>query len=219
MRRKRSGFEEEHHLPPYGPARGMLKGLELMRRTSPSRVDGDFLHAHRVAPGNEYKVAGALRFLGLIDEVGRPTEKSRFLKTRGARYTLALQEMVHTAYRGLFSHLSTEGATREDIYNYFVTEERMGVEMAAKAARFFLALCRLAQIDLGPSVSSGPKARRTKERERRRPRTGGKTPPPYPTDLPLVLAITPEMAEMDVERLTELLRKMRTALRQVLSQG
>ena len=72
-------------------ARGMLQALNLLRRTTPSRIDSDFLRINKIAPGNEYKVVGALRFLGLIDEDGKPTEGSRLLKTKGTTYTQALQ--------------------------------------------------------------------------------------------------------------------------------
>ena len=115
--------------PPYGPATGMMQGIALLRRTAPARVDTDFLRSHGVAPGNEYKVVGALRFLGIIDEKGHPTDRSRLLKTRGAAATLALQDIVRGAYRGLFSRFSPREATRDAIHNYFITELGLGAEM------------------------------------------------------------------------------------------
>ena len=81
-------------IPPYGPTKGTIQALQMLRRTTPSRIDSDYLRVNKVAPGNEYKVVGALKFLGLIDEEGRPTESSRLLKTKGATYTLALQDIV-----------------------------------------------------------------------------------------------------------------------------
>jgi hypothetical protein len=161
-----------------------------MRRATPAKVDGDFLRANRIAPGNEYKVVGALRFLGLINEDGRPTEKSRLLKTMGTTFTSALQEIIRSAYSGLFQHLD---------------------EMAAKASRFFITLCHMAQIELTPTVAPHPVGRKT----------GGDSPHQGKSEaqargnsatLPLFLALTPEVAEMDVEHLTELFRKLRLAL-------
>lgn len=207
-------------LPPYGPTSGMIQALQLMRKTTPQRVDSDFLRSNRIAPGNEYKVVGALKFLGVLDADGHPTEKSRLLKTRGATYTLALQEIVRSAYRGLFSSLRGKDATRENIYNYFVTEGELGAEMAAKATRFFIQLCRLAAIEIAPEVQAA-----RGERKRRSPRPR-KKPPPRPATqpraaepvFPLVFALTPEMADMDQEKLTELFRKMRTAFRESLAE-
>jgi hypothetical protein len=213
-------------IPPYGPARGMLQALNLLRRTTPSRIDSDYLRINKIAPGNEYKVVGALRFLGLIDEDGKPTESSRLLKTKGTTYTHALQEIVRKAYSGVFHGLRSSGITREGIYNYFVTEGGMGAEMANKATRFLIKLCRMAEIELAPeSPREGSRGRRRgktqpqhyikaqgehggRDFDMQSPNQVGSAP------FPMVLALTPETAAMSVEQLTELFRKMRIALEQ-----
>ncbi len=221
-----SDLEGRGLIPPYGPSRGMLQALHLLRRTTPPRIDSDYLRVNKIAPGNEYKVVGALRFLNLIDDEGRPTDNSRLLKTKGATYTLALQEIVKKAYSGVFRGLKPTEITREGIYNYFVTEGGMGAEMATKAARFLVKLCRLAEIELAPespgTASRGKRRAKTQPQPYSRPQAGV-APADYvlqsPTPVilsqfPMVLALTPEMASMSVEQLTELFRKMRLALEQ-----
>ncbi len=209
---------------PYGPVKGILQGLELLQRTSPQKVDGDFLRGHRVAPGNEYKVVGALKFLGVIDEYGRPTPRAQSLKAKGPAFTLALQELVRESYRALLAEVSLREATKEQIYNYFILRERMGAEMTNKATRFFLELCRQAQMELSPALAQRrgrPSLKRPSDRGRRvtgqGPQAGRgvrrqRPQPSTDAPLPLVFAITPELARMDEEELTELFRKMRTAL-------
>lgn len=212
-------------IPPYGPARGMLQALHLLRRTTPPRIDSDFLRVNKIAPGNEYKVVGALRFLGLIDEDGKPTEESRLLKTKGTTYTQALQDIVRKAYSGVFHGLGSDGITREKIYNYFVTEGGLGAEMATKATRFLVKLCRMAEIELAPELPRG--ASRGKRKAKAQPQyyiksqaePGGRdfdlqSPAVVSAQFPMVLALTPEMASMSVEQLTKLFRKMRVALEQ-----
>jgi hypothetical protein len=205
--------------PPYGPTTGTIQALQLMRKATPPKVDGDFLRAHKIAPGNEYKVVGALRFLGLIDDNGTPMEKSRLLKTMGSTFTLALQEIVRSAYRELFHYLDVKKASREDVYNYFITESKLGTEMAAKAARFFITLCRMAQIELGNDAQDSSRAARgkgaTNSRRRANSENGAQPKDNTPT-IPLLLTLTPEMAKMDTDQLTELFRKLRTALNQSL---
>jgi hypothetical protein len=98
---------------------------------------------------------GALRYLDLIDEDGKPTDNSRLLKTKGATYTLALQEIVRKAYAGVFRGHKPNEITREGVYNYFVTEGGLGAEMATKATRFLVKLCRMAEIELAPELSRG----------------------------------------------------------------
>jgi hypothetical protein len=212
-------------IPPYGPARGMLQALHLLRRTTPPRIDSDFLRVNKIAPGNEYKVVGALRFLGLIDEDGKPTEGSRLLKTKGTTYIQALQDIVRKAYSGVFHGLQSDGVTREKIYNYFVTEGGLGAEMATKATRFLVKLCRMAEIELAPELPRG--ASRGKRKAKAQPQyyiksqaePGGRdfdlqSPAVVSAQFPMVLALTPEMASMSVEQLTKLFRKMRVALEQ-----
>ena len=214
-------------IPPYGPSRGMLQALHLLKRTTPSRIDSDYLRLNKIAPGNEYKVVGALRFLDLIDDDGRPTDNSRLLKTKGATYTLALQELVRKAYSGIFRKIRPNEITREGIYNYFVTDGGLGAEMANKATRFLIKLCRMAEIELAPESPTGAPRGRKRGKAQPHPYARPQAEPAVKglelqspaqvvgsPQFPMVLALTPEMASMSVEQLTELFRKMRLALEQ-----
>jgi len=211
-------------VPPYGPTRGTIQALQLLRRTTPTRIDSDYLRVNRVAPGNEYKVVGALRYLGLIDDEGRPTESSRLLKTKGATYTLALQDIVRNGYAGIFQKMRPKEITRDGIYNYFVTESGLGSEMATKATRFLIKLCRLAEIELAPDTTQTPAGGKRRPRSQRQTfqqykQESGQselTVTPSPS-FPFVLALTPETAAMNVEELTDLFRKMRVAFEQSLA--
>jgi len=208
--------------PPYGPTEGMLQGIELMHRLSPTKVDAKLLKNNGVAPNNEYKVVGALKYLNIIDEDGRPTEKSRLLKTRGPSYLLALQDIVKTAYRDLFDQLDMRNATKDQIHNYFVTDLSMGIEMAAKASRFFISLCQQADLSINPdllasrdsSTSDKRKAGTTvKKRTATRKRETLADSPPFDLSHTFVLAITPETANMELDELTALFKKIRRAMK------
>ncbi|MFO8101028.1 MAG: DUF5343 domain-containing protein [Dehalococcoidia bacterium] len=196
---------------PYGPTKGMLQALQLMRKSTPPRIDGNFLRLNKVAPGNEYKVIGALRFLGVIDDEGKPTEKSRLLKTKGQVFNNALQEIVKEAYRDVFEMMNGNGCTHDDMFNYFVTKHDLGPEMAAKTTRFFLQLCQMAEIDLGirgkekqAPVKKSPNGRQKQDK--------GPFLQVQGPGFPLLLALTPEMAAMDTEELAGFFRKLKTAL-------
>lgn len=199
---------------PYGPTSGMLQALQLMRKSTPARIDGNFLRVNRIAPGNEYKVVGALRFLGVINDEGRPTEKSRRLKTKGVAFISGLQELVREAYANLFQYLNGNGFSQEDIYNYFVTEEGLGTEMAAKTTRFFIHLCRMAEIELGfnkkrvssESNKTGVSNRKQAAQNQTVTQLGSLN------GFPLILALTPETASMDTNELTEFFKKLKVAI-------
>jgi hypothetical protein len=167
---------------------------------------------------------GALRFLGLIDDDGRPTDSSRLLKTKGPTYTLALQDIVRNAYSGVFHKLKPKEITRDGIYNHFVTEGGLGAEMATKATRFLIRLCRLAEIEIIPDAAQpSPRAKRRTRSQRQiyhQPQAEsatGDNGQMILSPFPFVLALTPEMAQMNVDQLTDLFRKLRTALEQSLT--
>ncbi len=199
---------------PYGPTKGMMQALQLMRKSTPAKVDGNFLRLNKIAPGNEYKVIGALRFLGIIDEDGKPTDKSRLLKTKGAPFTTALQDIIRTAYKDLFHRFNGSKYSHEDVYNHFVTEHYLGAEMAAKTTRFFIQLCQLAEIDLGfngnGKTSNGSARSLNGGRKQEPGQIQIQTGPP--NQLPLILALTPEMAAMDTDQLAQFFKKLKTAL-------
>jgi len=213
--------------PPYGPTQGTIEALQLLQKQSPARVDESFLRAQRIAPGNEYKVVGALRFLGLIGDDGRPTEKAHLLKTRGGAFTLNLQDIVREAYADLFKEIRPRDATREAVYNHFVTRVRLGGEMAIKATRFFQSLCRWAGIAVpedtpvrrgaavtgaGGAVLERPRTPRVSRKKAVVAAPGASAPVALEgLGLPFMLAITPETARLGEDELADLFRKIRRA--------
>ncbi len=204
---------------PYGPTRGMLQALHLMRKSTPSKVDGNLLRLKQIAPGNEYKVVGALKFLGIIDDEGRPTEKSRLLKTKGDTFTSALGTIIRGAYKNLFQALNGGGYSVEDIYNHFISEEYLTPEMATKTTRFFVQLCQLAGINLGLASpeSKSHKIASNGHRKQGKGQLSSMEMCPMidtgsPTQITLILALTPEMASMDTEQLAGFFKKLKTAM-------
>ena len=208
--------------PPYGPTEGMLQGIELMHRLSPTKVDAKLLKNNGVAPNNEYKVVGALKYLNIIGEDGKPTAKSRLLKTRGPSYLLALQDIVKTAYHDLFEQVDMKSATKNQIHNYFVTDLGLGVEMAAKASRFLISLCQQAGLTINNDLITSKEAAATdrrnaaptaKKRVTARKRETSAESPTFDLSPTFVLAITPETADMELNELTALFKKIRQAMR------
>ncbi len=143
-------------IPPYGPSRGMLQALHLLRRTTPTRIDSDYLRVNKIAPGNEYKVVGALRFLELIRRGWQAhREQPPAEDQRGHLYPGPAGDSPQSLLRGISTGCGPNGITREGIYNHFVTEGGIGAEMATKATRFLIKLCRLAEIELAPESPRG----------------------------------------------------------------
>lgn len=199
---------DEITVPPYGPTQGMIQGLDLLRRTEPSTVNIDFLKNNRIAPGNEYKVVGALRFLGLIDEAGAPTEKARLIKARGVTFTENLRSIIQAAYPELFSSINISTAEPDDIYNYFILKARLKPEMARKAARFFAQLCQLAELQLSAENKPPESKKIASTNLFRGPKRDGSKSNGQQMVLNITLAVDPVVARMDEEELSALLKKI-----------
>ena len=124
---------------------------------------------------------------------------------------------MREAYANLFREVDLKQATREDIYNYFVTHEKLGAEMATKATRFFTQICRFADVEL-PNVIPPRRGRpRGSESAQPRrpagPRSRNGAAPVALGAAPFLLVITPEVAALDEDRLTALFEKIGNALR------
>jgi hypothetical protein len=130
---------------PYAPISALEKFLERMReRAVPDYVDHRFLRRMNVASNNEYSLLSALKFLGILDDRGRPTHAYRQL-LRNESFQETLRHLVETAYQPVFE----AGAHRrplEDLIDFFRAES--SPSQAKNAARFFLAVCRLAGVDV-----------------------------------------------------------------------
>ena len=94
--------------------------------------------------------------------------------------------------------------------------------MAAKASRFFISLCQQADLTVNPdiatsrdtSITDKRKAGTTaKKRTTTRKRETLAESPPFDLFPTFVLSITPETADMELDELTALFKKIRRAMK------
>lgn len=134
---------------PYAPISALERFFEKIRdRAVPDHVDQRFLQRLNVASNNEYSLLSALKFLGIVDDRGRPTTAYRQLQATGG-FRETLRHLVNTAYRPVFEE-GIERSSLEDLVNYFRVSS--SPSQAKNAARFFLAVCRLAGIEREKAV-------------------------------------------------------------------
>lgn len=136
---------------PYAPISSLERFFARIRdRQAPEVVDHTFLEKLNVASNNEYALLSALKFLGVVDEHGKPTHAYRLLQTTD-RFEPTLRHLVETAYKPVFD-AGADGWTQEDLVNFFrITSS---ASQAKNAARFFYAVCELAKIDDSDSGGS-----------------------------------------------------------------
>jgi hypothetical protein len=126
---------------PYAPISALRRFFERIRdRAVPEHVDQRFLQRLNVASNNEYALLSALKFLGVVDERGRPTHAYRQLQ-RTDQFEHTLRHLVETAYRPVFD-AGAETWQWDDLVNFFRVSS--SASQAKNAARFFRAVSALA---------------------------------------------------------------------------
>ena len=103
---------------PYAPISSLERFFARIRdRQVPEVVDHTFLEKLNVASNNEYALLSALKFLGVLDDRGKPTHAYRLLQTTD-RFEPTLRHLVETAYKPVFDAGANEWE-QEDLVNFF----------------------------------------------------------------------------------------------------
>lgn len=161
--------------PPYGSVKWYNDFFKLLERLTIDNVDASFLKNYKIANGNEYKVISGLKFLGLIDEDGKATEKMRMLKLIGEDYTKNLEKIVRNAYSVLLKKVTNlEIAEPKDVTNCLINDYKMARSTARMGTKIFVFLADKAKIPISESLTNlrkpelevGRKRRKKKKQQR-----------------------------------------------------
>ena len=112
--------------------------LAVIQRQNPSVIDVSFLS--QIAPSNEGKLLAQLKFLGVIDEQGKPTRILPRLNMVGEEQKKAFQEIAADAYKDLQSEVKMVRAVPDDLVNFFIRKYNFTRDKAINASKFFLYL-------------------------------------------------------------------------------
>jgi hypothetical protein len=154
------------HLPPYVSYRTFRNFIDRLQQRLPSRIDrsywGDILSG---STGTQ--LMAALRFLGLIDANGKPTEQLKpLVAARGEPRAQILRNITSQAYSFVLkSNLDIESATYAQLEEVFHTAFQLTDDVSRKCVKFFTALSGDAGLAISPFIT-----------KRTRATTGTKTP-------------------------------------------
>jgi hypothetical protein len=138
---------------PYVATKALNDFFERIRYVSiPDKIDAGLLLDYNIPKGNVFALISALKFLGLIDDEGKPTLALNSLQVTGEEFTIALQNVIKAAYSDLFSKLDVSRDSREHIRNYFA--RNYSTAKAGDSTSLFLTLCRQAGIPLSENLST-----------------------------------------------------------------
>jgi len=187
----------------------------------PNRIDRSVMD--KLSGSNQSFLMGALRFLGLITDVGEPTQNLKDL-IEGGDPKKALAKILHSSYAFLFSQdFNLKAATESQVTEKF-REKGLSGDTIRKAISFFTLACDACGVTYSPHLKGkrGGGGRSNGVRKARKPKTdtpGGEnsfTPAPDKSDplyhaphvLPLakdrkVTVIAPkDMTSQEIDRLS-----------------
>jgi hypothetical protein len=131
---------------------GVLQRIRT--RNLPERVDDDLLRLAGVPDAALYRVRAAIRFLGFVDDEGRPSDTLRALAAApDEQYRELLAGAIREAYRDDFSRIDPGQDTQAQIVNAFRPYQPRS--QTNRMVMLFLSLCR----EAGISVLDAPRER------------------------------------------------------------
>lgn len=191
---------------PYASVKAMSQFFRTVRGINPpDRVDAKFLRIHGIGPRNEWSVVHAVRFLGLVDDEGIPTENFTSIQVKGAAFQDNLKTLIGAAYADLFNTFGALPEDKQKLQNFFV--ENYSPATAKKATVCFIGLCREAGMELpeGLGLGAPPKVGEAKKPKRPNERPTRVIPPKAERQV----ALEPgELFTRYVERLIEQVPKL-----------
>ncbi len=132
--------DTKNRLAPYVAIAALSTFLDRIRNISlPIEIKSISLEKVGISKSNSLALLSALKFLGLVDKRGAPTESLRSLQTSGEEFKINLEKIVRSAYTDLFSLLDPAKDDREHLRNYFA--RTYSPATAEKATALFLDLC------------------------------------------------------------------------------
>ena len=127
---------------PYGPPSNIVAVLKRLRsRKLPERIDIEYITDAGIPGGTTPRTLSGLRFLGLVDEGGAPSEDLRAIqKSTDEEYLSIMSDRVKAAYSEVFDVLDPAEDSQEKILNFFRRYEP--ASQRPRMVIFFLGMCR-----------------------------------------------------------------------------
>jgi hypothetical protein len=154
-------------LPPYISYRTFHNFLEGLQQRMPARIDRSYW-GDMLSGSTGTQLMAALRFLDLIDEYGRPTDRLKpLVSSRGEQRNNILREIALTSFDFVLDgELDPQNATYSQLEEIFSEKYQLTGQLSRKCLKFFIEISNNAGITLSPFITkrfrSGYSATNTK---------------------------------------------------------
>ncbi len=140
--------------PPYVSYRTFRNFIDELQHRMPARIDRSYW-GERLSGSTGVQLVAALRFLGLVDTEGVPTQRLKELvAARGAQRAQLLKNIAFEAFDFVLKGtLSPETATYAQLQEVFQNNFQLTGDVNRKCLKFFVALAGEAEIPLSPFIA------------------------------------------------------------------
>jgi len=142
------------HLPPYISYRTYRNFISRLQQQIPARIDRSYW-GDTLSGSTGTQLMTALRFLALIDNNGKPSERLRLLvSAKGAQQIEILREIAMESY-GFVLHgsLDIQNATYAQLEEVFHDNFQLTPAVCRKCIKFFVSLATDARLTLSPFMT------------------------------------------------------------------
>lgn len=141
-------------LPPYISYRTFHNFVEGLQQRMPARIDRSYW-GDMLSGSTGTQLMAALRFLDLIDENGRPTDRLKpLVSSRGEQRNNILREIALTSFDFVLEgELDPQNATYSQLEEIFSEKYQLTGQLSRKCLKFFIELSNNAGISLSPFIT------------------------------------------------------------------
>jgi hypothetical protein len=163
---------QEQLKPPYGQVswyedffKKILSGRDF------DRLDKEWIKINIVKGPNATMIYNGLRFLGLVEQDGKTTDRLKSLRSYGDEFKQSLNKVVKEAYSLLFANVALESSKPETLLTFFAKYYGYGKSAGTAAMEIFVYLCEQAEIPIPQELQQAKSKteRPRKEKKERKP--------------------------------------------------
>ncbi len=131
-----------------GRMQQFLKDIPTIK--TPDKLIVKTLEERGLKSTNDRTIIPTLKFLGLIDDAGIPTEKWRALRDQ-EKYGASMAQIIREAYSGLFdAYPDAPNRSDKEIQNYIGAHTDAAMRMVGAMVSVFKMLCSLSDFEAEP---------------------------------------------------------------------
>lgn len=159
--------QTRRRLPPYISYRTFHNFIGRLEEETPARIDRSYW-GQNLSGSTGTQLMAALRFLGLIDNKGEPTDLLRhFLDTSGDERKRLLRNIALDAFDFIFQGpVDIQKATYSQLEEAFRGSFQLADDVCRKCIKFFIDMANDAGIILSPFITKRTRSRRSTDGQR-----------------------------------------------------